>query len=77
MEIERKNGRNETPANFDDFGISSNHPMSPVLNSMRLVREKMEAWLVSNAERKGLQNQLRKVEALTARKRDKRSLERV
>jgi checkpoint serine/threonine-protein kinase len=77
MEIERKNGWNETTTNFDDFGISSNHTMPPVLNSMRLVREKMEAWLVSNAERKGLQNQLRKLETLIARKRDKRSLEKV
>ncbi|KAA8644381.1 hypothetical protein EYZ11_001373 [Aspergillus tanneri] len=36
----------------------------PVPNSMRYVREKMEAWLLVNAEKKGLGLQIRKLEAI-------------
>ncbi|WEW58093.1 protein kinase [Emydomyces testavorans] len=48
----------------------------PVLNSMRIVREKMESWLVANAARKGLQGQLDKLEVLIAKKRAKRGSDR-
>ena len=46
-------------------------PVFPVLNSMRFVREKMETWLLNNAERKGLSLQVRKLEAVFAEKRRK------
>ncbi|KAF3484422.1 checkpoint serine/threonine-protein kinase bub1 [Arthroderma uncinatum] len=49
-------------------------PTFPVVNSMRLIREKMEAWLVANAGRKGLQNHLDNLELLIARKRGKRDI---
>ncbi|KAG2417401.1 hypothetical protein HFD88_008620 [Aspergillus terreus] len=45
----------------------------PVLNSMRYVREKMESWLLANAEKKGLGHQIRKLEAILVDK--KRKLE--
>jgi checkpoint serine/threonine-protein kinase len=60
----------ETDSDF--AGVQSNNTHLPVVNSMRLVREKMEAWLVANAARKGLQSHLTKLEALTSRKRAKR-----
>ena len=43
----------------------------PVLESMRYVREKMETWLLNNAEKKGLSLQIRKLEVLFAEKRRK------
>lgn len=46
-------------------------PIFPVLNSMRFVREKMEDWLLNNAEKKGLAPQIRKLEVLFADKRRK------
>ncbi|KAK2865007.1 hypothetical protein FQN49_004002 [Arthroderma sp. PD_2] len=49
-------------------------PTFPVVHSMRIVREKMEAWLVANAGRKGLQNHLDNLEMLIARKRGKRDV---
>ncbi|KMU83588.1 kinase [Coccidioides immitis H538.4] len=45
----------------------------PMINSMRVVREKMENWLAANAARKGLQSQLNKMETLISKKRAKRS----
>lgn len=42
-----------------------------VLKSMRYVREKMETWLLNNAEKKGLSLQIRKLEILFAEKRRK------
>ncbi|KAL4929361.1 putative checkpoint protein kinase (SldA) [Aspergillus undulatus] len=41
----------------------------PVLNSMQHLREKMEAWLFVNAEKKGLGLQVRKLEAIFAERR--------
>jgi checkpoint serine/threonine-protein kinase len=41
---------------------------------MRYVREKMEDWLLANAEKKGLGLQIRKLEAVFAEK--KKRLER-
>lgn len=48
---------------------------TPVLNSMQYLRERMEAWLVANAEKKGLGLQIRKLEAIFAER--KKKLERV
>ncbi|KAG5294445.1 spindle assembly checkpoint protein SLDA [Histoplasma ohiense] len=42
-------------------------PTLPVLNSMKYIREKMEVWLVANAEKKGLLAQLAKLEKLVAK----------
>ncbi|EDN10091.1 hypothetical protein HCAG_05894 [Histoplasma mississippiense (nom. inval.)] len=42
-------------------------PTLPVLNSMKYIREKMEGWLVANAEKKGLLAQLAKLEKLVAK----------
>ncbi|OJD12935.1 BUB protein kinase [Emergomyces pasteurianus Ep9510] len=42
-------------------------PTLPVLNSMKYIRERMEGWLLENAERKGLQTQLAKLERLVAK----------
>lgn len=53
---------------------TSSAPILPVLHSMRHVRRKMEAWLVANAEKKGLAHQLRRIEALLAER--KKRLER-
>lgn len=44
-------------------------PILPILKSMRYLREKMESWLLANAEKKGLSLQIRKLEALFAEKR--------
>lgn len=46
-------------------------PVLPVLKSMRSVREKMEMWLLNNAEKKGLSLQIWKLEAVFAEKRRK------
>lgn len=46
-------------------------PVFPVLRSMRFLRERMEAWLVANAGRKGLAAQIRKLEVVFAEKRRK------
>jgi checkpoint serine/threonine-protein kinase len=43
----------------------------PVLQSMKYVREKMESWLVSNAEKKGLSSQLRKLEIHLSKRKEK------
>ncbi|PGH19236.1 BUB protein kinase [Polytolypa hystricis UAMH7299] len=65
----------ETTSSENDTGLgaanasnTSNNTL-PVLHSMKYVREKMEAWLLANAERKALQSQLRKLESLVAKKR--------
>lgn len=50
-------------------------PYLAILGAMRAVREKMENWLLVNAEKKGLALQIRKLEAVFAEKR--RKLERV
>ncbi|CAL5874975.1 uncharacterized protein PFLUO_LOCUS9278 [Penicillium psychrofluorescens] len=50
---------------------SPSTPVLPVLHSMRHVRQKMEEWLVANAEKKGLASQLRKIEALLAERKKK------
>ncbi|OJK02439.1 hypothetical protein ASPACDRAFT_115361 [Aspergillus aculeatus ATCC 16872] len=50
-------------------------PILPVTHSMKLVRERMEAWLLGNAEKKGLGLQLRKLEAIFAER--KKRLEKV
>ncbi|KKZ67850.1 hypothetical protein EMCG_06479 [[Emmonsia] crescens] len=59
-DIEAENG-----SNIIDGG--GHTPTLPVLNSMRYIREKMEGWLVANAERKGLQGQLAKLGRLVAK----------
>jgi checkpoint serine/threonine-protein kinase len=43
----------------------------PVLHSMHYVREKMETWLVANAEKKGLSLQIRKLEAHLSRRKER------
>ncbi|OAX79246.1 BUB protein kinase [Emergomyces africanus] len=54
----------EDGSNIIDGGHT---PTLPVLKSMRYIRERMEGWLVENAERKGLQTQLAKLERLIAK----------
>lgn len=54
---------------------TSSKSNTPVLNSMQSLRERMEAWLVANAEKKGLGLQIRKLEAIFAER--KKRLERV
>lgn len=44
-------------------------PILPVLNSMRYLRERMESWLLVNAEKKSLGLQIRKLEAIFSEKR--------
>ena len=61
-----------SPDSDSDADSVDRKPNLPVVNSMRVVRERMEDWLVENAGRKGLQAQLNKLEALIARKRAKR-----
>lgn len=46
-------------------------PVFPVLKSMRFLRGRMEAWLVENAQRRGLAAQIHKLEATFADKRRK------
>lgn len=87
VEIEQRNSARSSPASGFGSGSTSRFgsPASdsdaenmdrkahlPVVNSMRVVREMMEDWLVENAGRKGLQGQLNKLEALVAKKRGKR-----
>ncbi|KAE8350022.1 Mad3/BUB1 homology region 1-domain-containing protein [Aspergillus coremiiformis] len=60
MELEANN--NPAATLFDEN--TSTPPILPVVNSMRHVREKMEAWLVANAEKKALSLHLRKLEAI-------------
>jgi checkpoint serine/threonine-protein kinase len=56
---------------------SSGNPASlPVLHSMRHVREKMEAWLVANAEKRALSLQIRKLEAHLSRRKERLDKER-
>ncbi|KAF9888076.1 hypothetical protein FE257_009341 [Aspergillus nanangensis] len=43
----------------------------PVLNSMKYVRERMEGWLLANAEKKGLALQIRKLEVILAERKKK------
>lgn len=43
----------------------------PVLASMRYIRRKMEDWLVAHAEKKGLAQQLRKIEVILADRKKK------
>ena len=43
----------------------------PVLASMRFVRRKMEDWLVANAEKKGLAQQLKKIQSILADRKKK------
>ncbi|OJD21245.1 BUB protein kinase [Blastomyces percursus] len=59
-----------TPPSSDidaEDGGGHTGPTLPVLNSMRYIREKMEGWLVANAERKGLQAQLTKLERMISK----------
>ncbi|KAE8392136.1 checkpoint protein kinase [Aspergillus alliaceus] len=67
MELEGNN--NPAATLFDENTLSS--PIFPVVNSMRYVREKMEGWLVANAEKKGLGLQLRKLEAIFSERKKK------
>lgn len=46
-------------------------PMLPVLRSMKYVREKMESWLLANAQKKDLALQIRKLEAVLGKRKDK------
>lgn len=48
----------------------------PVLQSLKYVREKMEAWLAVNAEKKNLSLQIRKLEAHLSRRRERLEKER-
>ncbi|KAL1960095.1 hypothetical protein VTO42DRAFT_267 [Malbranchea cinnamomea] len=81
-EIERQNSPHSSPvsrfgspasdSDADSMVDNNNKPLLPVVNSMRIVREKMEEWLVVNAGRKGLLSQLNRLEALISKKRGKR-----
>ncbi|KAJ5179838.1 hypothetical protein N7492_003048 [Penicillium capsulatum] len=57
-----------TSADAHPFGSG---PTLPVLQSMRCIRLKMEKWLASHAEKKGLALQLRKIEVLLAERKKK------
>ncbi|PLB55421.1 putative checkpoint protein kinase [Aspergillus steynii IBT 23096] len=48
----------------DENALPQPSPILPVLNSMRYLRERMEAWLFANAEKKSLGLQIRKLEAI-------------
>ncbi|PYH90402.1 hypothetical protein BO71DRAFT_487137 [Aspergillus ellipticus CBS 707.79] len=50
---------------------TDNSTILPVTNSMRYLRERMEAWLVTHAEKKGLGLQIRKLEAIFAERKKK------
>ncbi|KAI9926915.1 hypothetical protein MW887_004014 [Aspergillus wentii] len=58
-------------APFDENVAPGSEPVIPVLKSMRYVREKMEAWLLANAEKKGLALQIKKLEAIFAERKKK------
>ena len=83
MEVEQRNSlvssgstsRFGSPESDSDAESVDHKPSLPVVNSMRVVRERMEEWLMDNAGRKGLNGQLNKLEALVARKRAKRGSE--
>ncbi|KAB8270622.1 Mad3/BUB1 homology region 1-domain-containing protein [Aspergillus minisclerotigenes] len=62
VQKELEGNNNPAATLFDENTPTS--PILPVVNSMRYVREKMEAWLLANAEKKGLGLQLRKLEAI-------------
>ncbi|KAK2792685.1 hypothetical protein FQN51_001604 [Onygenales sp. PD_10] len=55
------------PLSGDDGDKVESVSTLPVLKSMQYVREKMEGWLVANADRKGLQGQLKKLERMIAK----------
>lgn len=67
--IERDSGLATPSASESDDDEADANPTLPVINSMRLVREKMETWLIANARRKGLLGHLDKLEALVSQKR--------
>ncbi|GBF65152.1 checkpoint serine/threonine-protein kinase [Trichophyton mentagrophytes] len=69
VEVERNARKKASPGDGEG---DDKQPTFPVVNSMRLVRENMEAWLVANAGRKGLLDHLDNLENLIARKRGKR-----
>lgn len=54
---------------FSNGKNSSSTSTLPVLHSMKSVRERMEVWLMANAEKKGLQNHLKKLDNLIGKKR--------
>ncbi|KAE8150963.1 checkpoint protein kinase [Aspergillus avenaceus] len=66
VQMELENNNPAAPI-FDEN--SPVQPILPVVHSMRYVRENMEAWLVANAEKKGLGLQIRKLEAIFHEKR--------
>lgn len=62
------------PSSFEDEKEESRVEVpefyaNPVLGSMKKVRGKMEAWLEENAEKRGLRNTVRRLEALIKEKR--------
>lgn len=61
----------EGDASVDENTVPQASTVLPVLNSMRHVRERMEAWLVANAEKKSLSLQIRKLEAIFAERKKK------
>ncbi|PLB41180.1 putative checkpoint protein kinase (SldA) [Aspergillus candidus] len=65
--------RQGTPQDENEISVPGS-PVLPVLRSMRFVRERMEAWLLANAEKKGLGLQIRRLEAIYAER--KKRLER-
>ncbi|PYH45114.1 putative checkpoint protein kinase (SldA) [Aspergillus saccharolyticus JOP 1030-1] len=72
VRVERESG-NPAAASLSDPETPG--PVLPVTSSMRLVRERMEDWLLVNAEKKGLGLQIRKLEAIFAER--KKRLEKV
>ncbi|CRG90711.1 checkpoint serine/threonine-protein kinase [Talaromyces islandicus] len=66
--MERQQQQQENTSSDDHAAPAS--PL-PVLNSMKHVREKMEAWLTVNAEKKGLAQQIRKLETHLWRRKER------
>ncbi|KAI1979244.1 protein kinase [Ophidiomyces ophidiicola] len=74
--VEQQCSMSKENVNLDsNLALSSSSLAGPLIHSMQLVRQRMEAWLMANAGRKGLQGQLHKLEVLVARRRARLGLE--
>lgn len=63
-------------ARMEQEGTPESTTSLPVLQSLKYVREKMQAWLAVNAEKKNLSLQIRKLEAHLSRRRERLEKER-
>lgn len=70
MQMERP-GSTENGGNLNNGNAPNNQPMLPVLQSMKYVRRKMEVWLITNAEKKGLALQIRRLEAHLSKRKER------